>query len=144
VNCAVTATSPSGASAQFVVVNAYPGPPVGNPAIAPLVQITAPGSVDLGHQKAGSVLPGGIQALVVAQIGPDNSKGIPQVGIRLADPQDWTQPATGISCAGGTALSDAMGLASCDVQVGATPGSVGFQVVVGGYNLHGMTVEIDP
>ena len=144
VNCTVTATAPTGASAQFMVVNAFPGPPVGQPAIAPLVQITAPASVDLGHQKAGSVVPGGIQALVVAQIGPDNSKGIPQVGIRLADTQDWTKPAAGISCAGGTALSNATGLASCDVQIGTTPGSVGFQVVVGGYNLHGMTVEIDP
>ena len=144
VSCTVTATAPGGASAQFVVVNAYPGPPVGQPAITPLVQITAPASVDLGHQKAGSVVPGGIQALVVAQIGPDNTKGIPQVGIRLADPQDWTRPAAGISCAGGTALSNATGLASCDVQIGTTPGSVGFQVVVGGYNLHGMTVEIDP
>jgi hypothetical protein len=144
VDCTVTATSQGGRSVQFVVVNAYPGPAVGNPALAPLVQITSPASIDLGHQKSGSVLSGGIQALVVAQIGPDDSKGIPQVGIRLADTQDWTQPAAGISCAGGTALSDATGLASCDVQIGTAPGSVGFQVVVGGFNLHGMTVEIDP
>ena len=119
----VTASIPDGAKAVFTITTAYPGPPVGNPAIAPLVQLTSPTSVDLGHHKAGSVIAGGIQTIVVAQAGPDNGKGIPNVGLRLVDGSDWMKLATGVACVGGTVLSDASGKASCDVQLATTPGA---------------------
>jgi len=140
----VTAALPNGASAPFTVVIAYPGPPVGQGAVSPLAQIMTPTSVDLGHHKAGTTLTGGIQAIIAAQIGPDVGKGIPNVGARLANPNDWTQPATGVACASGTPLTDATGKVSCDVVFGATPGTTSFSLVLGGYNLHTMFVEIDP
>jgi hypothetical protein len=142
----VTASIAAGGSVPFIVTTVYPGPPVGNPAISPLVQITQPMSVDLGQLKAGTVVHGGLQIVVVAQIGPDEGKGIPNTGLRLVDPADpyHLAPAKGVSCVGGTILSDAQGHLSCDLQIGMTPGQVGVDAFVGGFNLHSLVAEIVP
>jgi hypothetical protein len=142
----VTASAGAAGSVQFVTTTAYPGPQ-GQDSLNPLVQLNAPPTYDkdLGHVKAGTLVKGAIQALIVAQTGPDTGHGIPNVGVRVTDPQDVQTPATGITCVGGTALSDATGNVSCDLQVGPAAGTYGFTILVGGFDEFGpCSIEVDP
>jgi uncharacterized protein (TIGR03437 family) len=90
--------------------------------------------------KVGQTLPGAIQAQIVAASG----QAIPFAGLRLVNPSNPTA-APAAMCAGGTALSDAKGIANCDVVLGPIIGT--FQVIPNvGYlqTLRTITVTITP
>ncbi|HSW51018.1 MAG TPA: hypothetical protein VLH09_12630 [Bryobacteraceae bacterium] len=103
---------------------------LGSGAVAkPLYTLLAPaGSVIEG--RAGQTLAGAIQVRVRALTGINSGSGIPNVGVALSSGAD---PATSPSayCVGGgdTALSDATGLANCDLRFGPVIGGP-FQVKI--------------
>jgi uncharacterized protein (TIGR03437 family) len=81
--------------------------------------------------QAGSTIPGAIAVTVTATGGPQQGFGIPNVGIEVSTGLD---PKTGptASCANGGALSDATGIASCDLVIGGKIGQASLSVIVGG------------
>lgn len=91
--------------------------------------------------RAGQTIVGGIKVGVAANDGPSRGSGIPNVGVRLVDPQDSTKPAAS-ACAGGTALTDGTGVASCDVVIGGQLGTYQVSVDVGEYNLKSGAVTL--
>jgi uncharacterized protein (TIGR03437 family) len=117
----VNATTSGGATATFYV-DTVSSRTSGGSLSAPTIQLSKP---DLGITLTGQVgqtLKGAIQAQVVSASG----QPIPFAGLRLVNPSDPTA-APAAMCAGGVALSDAKGVANCDVVLGGTVGT--FQVL---------------
>jgi hypothetical protein len=140
----VTASIPAG-SVAFWTTTTWDGP--SGEAITAGAQLDAPAaSRTIGPGKAGSVLKGAVQAEVYAMTGDQSGKGIPYAGVRLTDGMDTTMPApAGIACVGGTVLTDATGMATCDVMLGSTPGTYAFSVAIGGFREYNeLSVTIEP
>lgn len=85
--------------------------------------------------SAGQTIPGAIQVQVVAVDGPQAGNAIPNVALNVSGTDD-PKKAPSASCAGGTPLTDANGIATCDVVLGpvlTNPGSfAALNVNVGG------------
>ena len=79
------------------------------------------------------MITGAFAAFAEQQQGPDYGVGVPGWGLRLTTVADW-QTLSPVTCvgAGVTAIADASGNVTCDVQVPATPGDYYFTVLVGG------------
>jgi hypothetical protein len=120
----------NGAQAAFgVIITQVPS---GTWAAPPLFDVKKPDtSPYLGTLKAGTTVPGGIQAVAVFQQGPSTGQGVPGWGLRLTSQSDLLQPAD-IGCAGGTAIADAKGNLSCDLVVPSQPGDYYFSMLAGG------------
>lgn len=106
------ATSPAG-SIDFVTVTVHIGTigPVG------AYMSFQPTSSDLGKVKAGSVVPGAAQLVAAVQAGTFSGTPLPHVGLRFVNPADASaEPAA--QCSGGVALSNAKGVAVCDLVIG--------------------------
>jgi hypothetical protein len=81
--------------------------------------------------RTGETIAGGLQIQVVPVDGSKAGQPIPNVAVDVSgqgDPE--TTPSA--SCAGGIALTDANGLASCDIVVGPVAGTAVLNVIVGG------------
>ncbi|MDP8982520.1 MAG: putative Ig domain-containing protein [Acidobacteriota bacterium] len=89
--------------------------------------------------RAGSTLPSAVVVQVIAQAGLQLGTPIPDIGVRIAEPQtDPTvttppPPTTIASCLGpaGLTLTDANGMAHCDLVLGNTPGTYALVGVTG-------------
>jgi hypothetical protein len=127
-----TATIPTG-SVTFLTTTTWESPQIGPVTASAL--LTQPNNNLIGPVKAGTVLTAGVQVVVAADTGASVGAGIPNVGIRLTNANDISQPAPGgIACVGGTVLTDAQGQGSCDVVVGSTPGTYPIAVAIGGFD----------
>jgi uncharacterized protein (TIGR03437 family) len=114
----ITATTTGGATATFYVTTVSARTANGGLS-APTIQLIKPDFGVILTGQAGQTLKGAIQAQIVAASG----QPIPFASLRLVDPADPTAtPAA--TCAGGFALSDITGVASCDVVLGGTLGTV--------------------
>ena len=84
---------------------------------------------------SGSTLPGAIQIGITAGSGAQQGQPIPNVGIQTATFDTFALPGT---CAGpgGIALTDAKGVATCDLVIAAAPGTYEFQVSIGSLFLY--------
>lgn len=93
--------------------------------VMPLAVLEAPEQKNAGSAKAGSTVPGAVKVRVVNQAGPYVGTALPEIGV-------WLDGPAGIQCKGGVVLTDDEGLATCDLEVGAQPGSQSFSVKIGG------------
>ena len=81
-----------------------------------------PGAMLTG--ASGSTLPAAVSAQVVVTSGPQSGQPIPNVGLRLVDPNNLAgpPPATCAGSVGGVILTDKTGTATCNLQITGTPG----------------------
>jgi len=114
----VNATTSGGATATFYVTTVS-ARLSGGGLTAVTIQLIKPdlGAVLTG--QAGQILKGAVQAQIIAASG----QPIPFASLRFLDPAD-PKATPGVTCAGGFALSDSMGIASCDAVLGGTLGIV--------------------
>jgi uncharacterized protein (TIGR03437 family) len=128
----VTASSSIGTATFQVTITAVrqPNGQLGPPPLVQLVQPTLEDRTITG--AAGGAVPGGVQVRVIVQSGPQSGMPVPNVGVRLVDGTDITQPSTA-SCNGpaGTVLTDATGLARCDVILPGTIGTITARALAG-------------
>ncbi len=117
----ITATTTGGATATFyeTTVSARTS---GGGLSAATIQLIKPDLGTVLTGQAGQTLKGAVQAQVVAASG----QPIPFASLRFVNPSDPTA-APAATCAGGYALSDSTGTATCDVVLGGTIGT--FQIV---------------
>ncbi len=95
----------------------------------------APGAARNLTVKAGQTVPGAIAVQVVATGGPASGQPIPGIGIELTSPYTAAQGPTA-TCVG-MPLSDANGIASCDLKAGGKVGVTPLTITVGGQNVRG-------
>lgn len=93
--------------------------------LMPLAVLEAPEQKQIGSAKAGATVPGAVQVRVVNQAGPYVGTALSEIGV-------WLEGPPGVRCKGGVVLTDAKGLAVCDLEVGSQPGTQPFSVNVGG------------
>jgi uncharacterized protein (TIGR03437 family) len=138
----VTATSDVGAVTFTVVGYAPPAPGIfrGHP----ISQVLKPEESRNFRMKLGETLSDAIRVSVSATA--FTTQAIPGVGITLTGGN--TNPAVGpvVVCEGLTVLTDASGIASCNLRATGKTGTTIFNVDVGaGYNVHGsFSVTVDP
>jgi uncharacterized protein (TIGR03437 family) len=99
--------------------------------------------------RAGETLPEAIVVRVSVVSGPQAGQPVPNVGVQIKKVEGATGP-TG-SCAGagsgGEILTDAAGLATCNLVLGGTLGTGSIQLNVGGYQdipFQGITLTVTP
>ncbi|HEU0138427.1 MAG TPA: Ig-like domain-containing protein, partial [Bryobacteraceae bacterium] len=82
--------------------------------------------------RAGQTITNAVAVQVLRQAGVSFGSGIPNVGLTAGTSAD---PATGptAACAGGTVLTDAQGVAVCNLVLGPRPGETQLTIDVGGY-----------
>ncbi|HEY6392429.1 MAG TPA: hypothetical protein VIX89_14185 [Bryobacteraceae bacterium] len=114
----INATTTGGAAATFYVTTVS-ARTSGGGLSAPTIQLIKPdlGAVLTG--QAGQILKGAVQAQIIAASG----QPIPFASLRFVDPAD-PKATPAVTCAGGFALSDSNGIASCDAVLGGTLGLV--------------------
>jgi uncharacterized protein (TIGR03437 family) len=118
----------------------------------PTVLLLAPTGNRRINGKVGQIIPGAIKVRVVVTAGLQAGQGIPGVGVRTStgvwnpDTHQFDPvPGPTADCAGGYTLTDAAGLATCDLVIGPEIGSASLTVWVGGFNLQtGLTLNVAP
>lgn len=81
--------------------------------------------------RTGETIRGGLQVQVVPAEGAKAGQPLPNVAVTVSGQGDpGTTPSA--SCAGGAALTDASGIAYCDVVIGPVVGTAVLKVIVGG------------
>ena len=100
----------------------------------PVYTRIAPASGTTLVGRAGQTLAGGIQVRVKALTGTMSGSGIPNVGVAVSTGLDpATNPSAYCDGPGGTALSDATGLVTCDLRFGPVLGGpIPVTIIVGG------------
>lgn len=134
----VTASIPSGQSVTFKVTTTSTGQQM----FQPQIELQAPFPRDLGSGKVGDVRPQMVRVAVAAATGATAGAGIPNVGVRFVDKDDWRK-APAASCVGGTVFTGANGVVTCDVRFDR-PGGGGLAVMVGGSRLFDLSAQIAP
>ena len=121
VRATVTASGATLGAVDFVVTTYASRTISGGFAPAPLVELIAP-TGDLSG-SAGSLLPRAVGVRVIAQAGLDIGKGIPNIGVRIAEPEDPNGPTALCSGPNNMVFTDQNGEAYCDVILGPTAAS---------------------
>lgn len=139
----VTAVS-GGTSVNFTITTTLATLPGGMLAPDPSVVLVKP-SEELKRLEgqAGQTLPGAIVVAVFAAAGPQAGLPIPGVGVRISTNIDPTLGPSA-SCVGGTVLTDASGMATCDVVLGPKIGTTELTVYTGGFNTKSITLTVNP
>ncbi len=128
----VTATSAQG-SVNFVVTTVLTRLPNGGIAAPPLAETLKPPFENRNLSgAAGTTLPGAIVIRVIAQSWIQAGQAVPDVGVRLVNALDLSQPIPAwCNKPDKTVLTDAAGTASCDVVLGGTTGTWQIAAAVG-------------
>jgi uncharacterized protein (TIGR03437 family) len=128
----VTAGSSAG-SVIFLITTTINRLAGGGSAALPLVELLTPpsGSRNISG-SGGSTLPAAVVVRVTEQSGIQAGTPLPNVSVRLVNADDPTTP-TPAACNGpnGVVLTDARGVATCDLVLGNTPGQFGMVALVG-------------
>jgi uncharacterized protein (TIGR03437 family) len=90
---------------------------------------------------AGQTIPGAVQVQVYATQGPGAGQAIPNVGVTLSGAGGTGTPTA--SCAGGTALTNTQGIATCDAVIGSVLGAGPLLLNVGGIDLQSPTISLN-
>ncbi|MBC8164468.1 MAG: hypothetical protein H7Y20_01205 [Bryobacteraceae bacterium] len=101
------------------------------------VQVVAPQDRII-NARTGDIVRNAIQFRIVTTL---DSTPVPFVGLRVFSSSGDSSFA-GVQCQGGTALSDATGLLSCDLVVGARQGSINLAALVGSVTRFDFTLNI--
>ena len=102
----------------------------GNQAAPPLVEVLAPtGRITA---QAGQPLSGAVKIRLTIQSGPQTGTPVPNVGVRVSSVNN-NDPNLGPTavCSGGTVLTDATGVATCDLITGGRIGTTQIVAYVG-------------
>lgn len=129
----VTATGPSGSVTFYVTTAAGWSQIILKPAL------TTQGRVIEGG--AAQTIPGAVQVQVFSTTGPSAGQPIPNVGVTITGAGGAIAP--GASCAGGIVLTDATGIARCDVVIGNVLGAGLLKLNVGGIDLQSPTIALN-
>lgn len=134
----ITASTATGSINMYVTV--IPNLFQGQPAPGPAVQILQPSTTDTITGQAGTTVLGAIQARVLL-----GSTPVPNVGVRVSTGLDPTLGPTA-SCKDDAALTDANGIATCDLIMGSRIGTAELNVLVGGtvVSFTPLTLRITP
>jgi hypothetical protein len=139
----ITAVS-GGASTRFIVtttINEFQGTAVP----LPTVVILKPSPDDRTlFGRAGQTVSGALQVGVFTAGGPQIGQAVPGVGVRIATPIDDPNLGPTASCVGGTVLTDASGIATCDVLFGPKIGEEQLNIYVGGYDVKTIRISVAP
>jgi hypothetical protein len=114
-------------------------PPGLTPA-SPAAYVTTPEGRDFGTVAPGAVVPGALRVAVANMYGAETGRGPAGIGVRFRPVEASGDDAPVVRCAnatvgvrgGGTVLTDATGIASCDLEAPTTPGTYSIGVFVGG------------
>jgi len=131
----VVASAPDGSSATFDITTF-------GAAFPPSFQVLTPASGTVLNGQVGQVLAGALKVVTINTLGIP----IPNVALQLVNPADPTQPAAA-SCKGpgGVVLSDAKGVATCDIVIGGQLGTVSVVPLLGGSaTLQPITIKVTP
>ena len=126
----VVASSALGSASFFVTTFLYSG----SNAVQPLVELVAP-TFDNRNNLSGSVgstLPGAVVVRVSAASGISAGRPIPNVGVRIVLSDGSFEPGPA-ACAGptGLVLTDAQGMATCDLAITGPAGSTRLMAFIG-------------
>ena len=120
----VTATSSVG-TVNFFITTVIIRLPGGGNAAPPLVTLVSPPFENRAFTAAqGSTITAGVVVQVAAESGIQQGQAIPNVGVRIINNQDPTQPSPATCTAPtGVALSDSKGFATCDLLITGAAGT---------------------
>jgi uncharacterized protein (TIGR03437 family) len=122
----VTATAPaSGSSVNLPFIVIPTGAP--QPSVTP-IRPTQGGSIE---GASGAILPGAISVKVVAVGGSSSGSGLPNVGVRVEPVQPSSGPTAACNAPAGIVVTGDNGVATCDLILSGTPGTVQMQTWVG-------------
>ena len=130
VNASVAAGASVIGSADFVVTTYTTRTIQGGFAPQPQVDLIAP--IEDLSGSAGSVLPQAVIVRVTSLAGIDIGKGIPNVGVLILPPDDPAGPTAQCAGTNNLVLTDANGIANCDLILGPTPASGYLRANAGG------------
>ncbi len=141
VQATVTAATANNQVNLYVTV--IPNQFSGNTVPLPTVQVLKPIGVDTISGQAGTTVAGAIQAKVTVGAGPAVGAAIPNVSINVTTGLDPTVGPTA-SCAqdAGKGLSDATGIATCDVVIGGRTGRTPMAITLGGQTVSTLNLEV--
>ena len=128
----ITARSPSG-EVNFALVVSLGRQAGGGLVPLPLVLPIAPTQPATIEGTSGAVIRNAVQVRVVAQGGISLGQPIPNVGLRVEPLDPNAGPSASCNGPGDTVLTDQNGVATCDLVLNQTPGSVQMVAVVGEY-----------
>ncbi len=138
----ITASTPAGGINFIETVVPFSTPP-------PAVMLLQPTQDNLNVAgSAGATLPGAVAVKIVAQGGVDQGLGIPNIGVQIVSaPGNSGAPVPPAPAAcnapAGIVLTDASGLATCDLVLGNTPGAYTVTALGGGsQNTRTFTITI--
>jgi hypothetical protein len=136
----VTATMVDG-SANFTETSCNTGPP--GQLFQPAAILQQPTGGTLGTVQAGALLAAAIKVQIGAAAGPQTGQGIPDIGLRVANDPGQAGPSIAW-CSGGLPLTDASGVASCNLQVGTWTGTGQVRVTLGEATYWTLSVTVTP
>ena len=126
----VTASSTIG-SATFYVTTTILRLPGGGTGALPLLELLTPAGVNRTLTgAAGSVLPGAVSVRLSIQSGPQVGTLLQNIGVRI---YNYTDPSStpSAACRGGTVLTDATGVATCDLVLNTILGEGQLSAIAG-------------
>jgi len=125
----ITASTFSGQVTLYVTT--IPNVFQGNLVPLPTVTLLAPVNTDTIRGQVGTTIPGAIQVRIASASGLSAGSPIPNVGISVTSGLD-SSIAPSVRCADNTGLSDASGIATCDLVIGGRIGETPITVSLGG------------
>ena len=128
-----TVLATTGASAaNFVVTTSISRQSNGGLAAPPLVELLTPPPTNRAVTgNAGTVVAGAVVVRVTAQSGFQAGTPIANIGLRILPNPDPTQPSAACNAPTGTVLTNAQGIASCDLILGNKTGNTSAVARVG-------------
>lgn len=138
----VTVTAGSASTTLYATVILGRGLPL------PLIYYTAP-PIDNRNLtgRAGSTIPGAIAVLASVASGPQSGFALPNVGVRIFNPDSdpAANPSGVCDAPGGLAITDATGVAVCNLVLNTNPGTARIEAEVGEIiALPGISLTIQP
>jgi len=137
----VTANTLYGSATFYITAFPITDPFTSQPIPPPAVAFSFGSQTGVIEGRAGQTITNAVAVQVLRQAGQSFGSGIPNVGLSVTTNED---PALGptAACAGGTALTDAQGVAVCNLVLGPRPGETQLTVDVGGYVQRTLTLRI--
>ena len=129
----VTASASAYGSANFFITTSIIRLPGGGSGSPPLVELFNPTPENLTViGRANAILPGAVRVRVSVASGPQAGTLLPNIGINIhLYSDDEPQPSPFAACRGGTVLTDASGVATCDLILNDHLGQVQLSAVAG-------------
>ncbi len=129
----VTVSSSAG-SANFIITTVINRLPSGSIAELPLVELLSPPAENRNlTARSGGTLAAAVKVGVFVQSGPQSGVPIPNIGMRIVDAQDPT--ATPVAHCLGDPMTNAQGIAQCDLVITGSPGTYLISVEVGEFRI---------